>query len=79
MRDGIKKAEQQRIDAFELRCWRRLLRVSWTARRLNQVNPTGNQPSVFIGGTDAEAPALLFWSPDVKSLLIGKDPDAGKY
>ena len=32
----VKKAEHQRIDAFELRCWRRLLRVSWTARRYNQ-------------------------------------------
>ena len=32
----IKKAEHQRIDAFELRCWRRLLRVPWTARRANQ-------------------------------------------
>ena len=32
----IKKAEQQTIDAFELWCWRRLLRVPWTARRLNQ-------------------------------------------
>ena len=33
---AIKKAECQRIDAFELWCWRRLLRVSWTARRTNQ-------------------------------------------
>ena len=32
----IKKAEQQRIDAFELRCWKRLMRVPWTARRSNQ-------------------------------------------
>ena len=32
----IKKAEHRRIDAFELRCWRRLLRVPWTARRFNQ-------------------------------------------
>ena len=32
----IKKAEHQRIDAFELRCWRRLLKVTWTARRSNQ-------------------------------------------
>ena len=32
----IKKAEHQRIDAFELRCWRRLLGVPWTARRSNQ-------------------------------------------
>ena len=40
----IKKAERQRIDAFELWCWRRLLRVPWTARRSSQVNPKGNQP-----------------------------------
>ena len=39
----IKKAECQRIDAFELRCWRRLLRVSWTKRRSNKSNPKGNQ------------------------------------
>ena len=39
----IKKAEPQRIDAFELWCWRRCC-VSWTARRSNQVNPKGNQP-----------------------------------
>ena len=32
----VKKAERQRIDTFELRCWRRLLRVPWTARRSNQ-------------------------------------------
>ena len=32
----IKKADHQRIDAFELRCWRRFLRISWTARRSNQ-------------------------------------------
>ena len=55
-------------------CWR----VSWTARRLNQVNPTGNQPWIFIGGTDGEAQALIFWPPDGKSQLIGKDPDSGK-
>ena len=36
VRFGLKKAEHLRIDAFELRCWRRLLRVPWTARRSNQ-------------------------------------------
>ena len=36
MRVGLKKAEHRRIDAFELWCWRRLLRVPWTARRSNQ-------------------------------------------
>ena len=39
----IKKAERQRIDAFELWCWRRLLRVPWAARRSNQSIPKGNQ------------------------------------
>ena len=38
----IKKAEHQRIDAFELWRWRRLLRVSWTARRAKPVNPEVN-------------------------------------
>ena len=41
------------------------------------VNPKGNQPWLFIGRTDAEAP--IFWPPDAKSWLIGKDPDAGKH
>ena len=40
------------------------------------VNPKGNQPQIFIGRTDAEAPVL--WPPDVKSQLIGKDSEAGK-
>ena len=42
------------------------------------VNPKGSQPWIFIGKTDAEAEATIFWSPDVKSRLIGKDPDAGR-
>ena len=40
------------------------------------INPKGNQPRIFIGRADAEAPVL--WLPGVKSRLIGKDPDAGK-
>ena len=39
----IKKAEHQRTDGFELCCWRRLLRVPWTAREIKPVNPKGNQ------------------------------------
>ena len=42
------------------------------------VNPKGNQPWIFIGKTDAEAETPILWSPDVKSRLIRKDPDAGK-
>ena len=74
----IKKAEHQRIDAFELWCWRRLLRVPWTARRSNPVHPKGDQSWVFIGRTNAEAETPILWPPDAKSWLIGKDPDAGK-
>ena len=44
--------------------------------KINSVNPKGNQPWVFIGRTDAEAPIL--WPPDAKNCLIGKAPDAGK-
>ena len=57
----IKKAERRRIDAFELWCWRRLLRVPWTARRSNQ------SIWVFTGKTNAEAETPIFWLPDVKS------------
>ena len=74
----IKKAEHQRTDAFELWYWRILLRVPWTARRSNQLILKENQPWIFIGRTDAEAEAPLLWPADVKSWLIGKDPDAGK-
>ena len=42
------------------------------------VNPKGNWPWIFIGRTDAEAEAPILWPPDVKSRLIGKDPDGGK-
>ena len=70
----IKKPEHQRIDAFELWCWRRLLRVSWTARRSNQ--PKENQSWIFIGRTDAVVPIL--WPPDSKSQLIRKTLMLGK-
>ena len=42
------------------------------------VNPKGNQPWIFIGRNDVKAEAPILWSPDSKSWLIGKDPDAGK-
>ena len=74
----IKKAESQRIGAFELWCWRRLLRGPWTARRPNQSILKEFSPYIFIGRTDAEAEATKLWPPDVKSRLTGKDPDAGK-
>ena len=69
----INKAECRRIDAFEPWCWRRLLRVPWTAGRSNQ-----SIIKEIIGGTDAEAETSILWPPDVKNWLIGKDPDAGQ-
>ena len=62
----IKKAECRTTDAFELWCWRRLLRVPWTAR-LQPVHPKGDQSWMFIGRTDAEAETPILWLPDVKS------------
>ena len=72
-----KKAEHQRIDAFELWCWRRL-KNSLDCKEIKLVNPKGNQPGIFFGRTDAEAETPIFWPSDAKSQLIGKDPDAGK-
>ena len=47
-------------------------------REIKPFNPKGNQPWIFIGRTDAETGAPILWPTDVKSWLIGKDPDAGK-
>ena len=76
----VKKAlEHQRIGAFELWCWRRLLRVPWTARRSNQsILTSWSQSWVFVGRTDAEAETPILWPSHAKSWLIGKDPDAGR-
>ena len=67
-RSTIKKAERQRIDALELWCWRRLLRVPWTARRSN--HPKGDRSWVFTGRTDVEAETPILWPPDEKNRLI---------
>ena len=71
----IKKVEHQRIDTFELWCWRRLLRVLWTAE-IQPVHPKGNQSWIFFGRTDAEAQYFghLMWRNDSleKTLMLGK-------
>ena len=68
----IKKAEHQRIDAFELWCWRRLLRVPWTARSSNQSILKEINPEYSWEGL------MLKWPPGTKSRLTGKDSDTGK-
>ena len=76
----IKKAERWRIDAFELWCWRRLLRVPLDCKEIQPIHPQGNQSWIFIGRAEAEAETEtpIFWPPDAKNQLIGKDPDAGR-
>ena len=75
----IKKAECQRIDAFELCCWRRLfLESPLDCKEIQPVHSKGDQSLVFIGSTDVEAETPISWPPDAKSWFIGKDPNAGK-
>ena len=74
----IKNAECWRIDAFELWCWRKLLRVPWTTRRSNQSILKEISPEYLLEGLMLKLILRDFWPPDGKNWLIGKDPDAGK-
>ena len=72
----IKKAEHQRIDAFKLWCWRRCLRVPWTAEDqsiLKKINP-----EYLLEWLILKLKLQYFGHTDAKSRLFGKDPDAGK-
>ena len=71
----IKKAEYWKFYVFELRCWRRLLRVPWTARRSNQSILKEINPEYLW---KVWCWSANIWPPNAKSQLIGKDPDAGK-
>ena len=62
-----KKAERQRIDAFELWYWRRLLRVSWTARRANQSVLEEISPEYSLEGLMLIAETPTLWPPDAKN------------
>ena len=61
---------------FQIVVLEKTLESPFDCKEVTWINPKGNQPWIFIGWTDAEAPIL--WPPDAKSQLIGKDPDAGK-
>ena len=63
----VKKAECQKIDAFELWCWRRLLRAPWTARISDQSTLKEISPGCSLEGLDAEAETPVLWPPHVKS------------
>ena len=73
----IKKAECWRIDAFELWCWRRLLRVPWMARRSDQSVLKEISPGCSLEGLMLKLTPIL-WPPDAKSWFTGKDPDSGR-
>ena len=63
----IKKAERQRFDAFELWCWRRLLRLPWTARKSNQLILKEISPEYSLEGLMLKLKLQYFWPPDVKN------------
>ena len=73
----VKKAEHRRIYAFELWCWRRLLRVPWTSRRSNQSILKEISPGISLEGRMLNETPVL-WPPHAKSWLIGKDSHAGR-
>ena len=72
----VKKAEHQRIDAFELWCWRRLLRVPWTARRSNQSILKEIGPGCSLEGMMLKRKLQYFGH--FMGRVIGKDSDAGR-
>ena len=71
----IRKAEHQRIDAFELE---KTLESPLDCKEIQPVHPKRNQSWIFIGRTDTEAEIPILWPPDAKNWLIWKDLDAGK-
>ena len=63
---------------FQIMVLEKTLKSPLDCKEIKPVHPKGNQPWIFTGRTDAKAEAPTLWPPDVKSRLIGKDPDAGK-
>ena len=74
----IKKAEHQRINAFELWCWRRLLRVLLTARESNQSILKEINPQYSLEGLMLKLKLQYFGHLMQRTDSLGKDPDAGK-
>ena len=81
----IQMWELDRKEGWALKNWcfqivmlEKILESPLDSKEINPVNPKGNQLWIFIGRTDAEAEAPIFWPPDAKSRPTGKDPDAGK-
>ena len=73
----IKKAEHWRINAFKL-VLEKTLKSPFNCKEIQPISPKGNQSWILTGRIHAKAKAPIFWPPDVKNWLTGKDPDAGK-
>ena len=63
----VKEAEHRRIDAFELWCWRRLLKSPLDCKEIQPVHSEGDQSWVFFGRKDAKAETPVLWLPHAKS------------
>jgi len=63
----VKKAERRRIDAFELWCWRRLLKSPLDCKEIQPVHSEGDQPWDFFGRNDVKAETPILWPPHAKS------------
>ena len=74
----VKKAEHWRIDAFELWCWKRLLRVPWTARGSNQSILKEISPEYSLERLMVDLKLPIIWPPDGKNWLTGKDANTGQ-
>ena len=67
VRVGLKKTEHRRIDAFELWCWKKLLKSPLDCKEIQPVHSEGDQPWDFFGRNDAKAETPLLWPPHAKS------------
>ena len=76
--ESYKEGWEPRNWCFQTVVLEKTLEGPLDCREIKPVKPKENQPWIFIGRVDAEAEALILWPLDVKSQLIGKDPDAGK-
>ena len=74
----VKKAERGRIDAFELWCWKRLLKTPLDCKEIQPVPSKGDQSWGFFGRNDANAETPVLWPPHAESSLIGKTLMLGK-
>ena len=74
----VKKTENWRIDAFELWCWKRFLKVPWTARRSNQSILKEISSGCSLEGVMLKLKTPILWPPHAKNWPSGKDSDAGR-